>query len=537
MKKYSLFWVMLVGLLVPAIGASPSMAAVFHVTNATEFKDALKTAENNGEDDTIYLAAGTYQGSFRYRPSDTEHKGLAITGEPGTISREIILDGQGSQGVLSLYDDDSTGLLVDININGITIQNGLGGDGAGLRARFLQPSANVSITNCIIRNNSGRGYGAGIVIEGFPGGNVALENNLILNNTVTERYDGRSNGGGVAILSGSVQTTIRNNIVANNSASGITAPHGGGLFIQSGTIYLIGNTIYNNEANKGGGVYFSYAITANVYNNIIYGNTATEGGDIYFETVTNRNGYNNDWTDVYGAWTNSGSNLNTDPLFVDAANNDFHVEPTSPMVDTGTAAVPDPPGLPVTDFAGNPRVFGTAPDIGALETCPVYPKDGTTGTKMILMGSGYGSKKGKVLLGNAALTVSKWTEDSIQCQLPKALSPDTYNVTIRPQAKGSTPLTIPNGFTVKTPEIDSVEPNSGSEGDEITINGYYFGTKKGKVKLGTKTCKVLSWTMVPTTGESKIRFLVPKGLSSGAQQLTVTNGVGANITNFTVTAD
>jgi hypothetical protein len=40
--------------------------------------------------------------------------------------------------------------------------------------------------------------------------------------------------------------------------------------------------------------------------------------------------------------------------------------------------------------------------------------------------------------------------------------------------------------------------------------------------------------MDPTTGESEIHFVVPKGLSSGIQELKVTNGVGADTTNFTV---
>ena len=215
--KNLLVSLMLVGLLVLAICASQLMAAEFHVTNATEFKNALNTTENNGENDTISLAAGTYTGSFSYHPAETEHKSLTIAGEPGTISREIILDGRHLHGVLTLYDDNSTGSVVDININGITIQNGLGSGGAsGLRTRFLEQSANVSITNCIIKNNSGPGYGAGIVIEGFPGGNVTLENNLILNNIVTEYSNDHSNGGGVAILHGGGHVTIRNNIIANN---------------------------------------------------------------------------------------------------------------------------------------------------------------------------------------------------------------------------------------------------------------------------------------------------------------------------------
>jgi len=76
MEKNLSLWVTVVALLASAILASQSVAAEFHVTNVIEFKDALNTTENNGEDDVIYLAAGTYEGNFGYSPSETEHKAL-----------------------------------------------------------------------------------------------------------------------------------------------------------------------------------------------------------------------------------------------------------------------------------------------------------------------------------------------------------------------------------------------------------------------------------------------------------------------------
>ncbi len=84
------------------------------------------------------------------------------------------------------------------------------------------------------------------------------------------------------------------------------------------------------------------------------------------------------------------------------------------------------------------------------------------------------------------------------------------------------------------PEIDSVEPSSGSANDQITVTGFFFGTKKGKVTLDGKNCKVVSWMMAPATGDSEIQLVVPKGLASGTYELKVTNGVGTDTANFTV---
>jgi len=44
----------------------------------------------------------------------------------------------------------------------------------------------------------------------------------------------------------------------------------------------------------------------------------------------------------------------------------------------------------------------------------------------------------------------------------------------------------------------------------------------------------LTWTMDPKTGASKVRVVVPRGLSPGIHELTITNEVGSGTTNFTV---
>ena len=159
-------------------------------------------------------------------------------------------------------------------------------------------------------------------------------------------------------------------------------------------------------------------------------------------------------------------------------------------------------------------------------------EEGTIGTEITITGSGFGARKGKALVGTAALKILDWTDSSIRCQLTKALSPGIYDVTIRP--KGASPIIMLIGFVVKAPEIDSVDPTGGSAGDTITIYGSFFVTKKGKVTLGGKNCKVLNWTMDPTTGESEIEFVVPKRLTPGVNELKIINGVGSDTIDFTV---
>ncbi len=57
---------------------STSQAAVHQVQNATQLHAALTTSQNNGVDDTIRLAQGTYIGNFVY--SSHANGGLTVEG-------------------------------------------------------------------------------------------------------------------------------------------------------------------------------------------------------------------------------------------------------------------------------------------------------------------------------------------------------------------------------------------------------------------------------------------------------------------------
>jgi hypothetical protein len=160
----------------------------------------------------------------------------------------------------------------------------------------------------------------------------------------------------------------------------------------------------------------------------------------------------------------------------------------------------------------------------------VAPNEGTYGTQVVIEGAEFGAKNGKVLIGTVALKVSDWGPSPIKGSLGKVMTPGAYDVTIqRKDPKGATPLIEEDAFTVKGPEIDGVSPAyEGTAGDERTIEGSFFGTKKGKVYLAGKSCKVVSWV------ENEIKFVVPKKLPLGSQELKVDNKVGFVTTSFTV---
>jgi hypothetical protein len=175
----------------------------------------------------------------------------------------------------------------------------------------------------------------------------------------------------------------------------------------------------------------------------------------------------------------------------------------------------------------------------------LLPAEGTIGTQITITGSDFGSKKGKVFIENTATKIKAWTPSSINFEVKKPLSPESYSVTLAMKdPKGIEPIIIPGAFIMMAPRIISVDP-SGTPGAEKTISGNYFGSKKGKVYLEDpstgqkKNCKVTSWSMDSGTGISSLNFVVPKpkGYVPGvptSYNLKVTNKVGTATTTFRI---
>jgi hypothetical protein len=168
----------------------------------------------------------------------------------------------------------------------------------------------------------------------------------------------------------------------------------------------------------------------------------------------------------------------------------------------------------------------------------VSPNTGTIGTKLTLTGSNFGTKKGKVLIGGKAIKVISWDASSITCEINKTLPQGPHDVVIqRKDPKNALPITYSQAFTLMAPKVEEVRPFRGPVKTSVLLLGTFFGTKKGKVYLGDKRCKVLTWSMDGTTGESGILFIVPDKMSPEIYRLTVTNKM-ASVTQtdgFTIT--
>lgn len=407
--------------------AEVSWGAVFCVNTATELQNALDAAGWNGEDDIIKVAQGTYIGNFSF----SSNEGQSITLLGGYTSdcadrvinpSNTILDGGGS-GVVLFFDNWNGG---DILIEGFTIQNGdADNQGVGVSANSfsnffdIRKAGDITLNNNIITGNIAPGNfnGAGVMAcsysGSYPTGNVTLTNNTITGNT------SGGQAGGVSASTYSETGIAGDVILINNIITGNTAfDYAGGVEAitnspsgTAGNIILANNTITENTANsQGGGLSIYQPADRNlyVYNNIIWGNTAPAGGDIYFFLTGISNGYNNDYSDMYGSWTNSGNNINEDPLFVGGDN--YQLQDISPCIDAGDNSAPE---LPEFDFVGSLRIIdgdgdGTAiVDMGAYEYV-IYNLTIETSTG----GTTDPSPAIYSHLGGTEVTITAWPDDN-----------------------------------------------------------------------------------------------------------------------------
>jgi parallel beta-helix repeat protein len=504
---------------------------------------------------------------------EDQRQGISISGDIApTIDGFTITGGKAPDGGGISIHNASPLIRNNIITSNRTITSGSYKDGRG-GGIFADGKSSAAVTQNQISNNNS-GYGGGIYSASSQG--IRVTSNIIIQNTASHRAGG--------FLAENSPDRIQGNVISSNTA----AEDGGGILVWSAAPIIDANHLVGNSASSGAGIslgnnarpilsnnlmvnnsrdgIIASSSSPSVVNNTIVGdglNTSRYGIYLYASTdceppyctggaiknniivtygtgvygngpVTTSVDYNNLWGNVTGNNSLPGSaavgthNISADPVFQDESIGNYHLKGGSPCVNAG-----DPVGTPAafpTDLDGNLR--DALPDMGAYEFTPVRPNVGTLGTEITITGSEFGTKKNKVLLGQTSLKVLEWTNGTIRCTVPKALQPGPYDVIVQPWKAGQ--IVLDNAFTVAAPEIETINPVRGSTNDQITINGFFFGTKKGKVTIGGKNSRVILWTMDPVTGESEIKAVAPRGLNLGPQELKVTNGVGSDSVNFTI---
>ncbi len=296
-------------------------------------------------------------------------------------------------GGLSFIGGTNHILINNTIMSNTAILVGSSGDGGGI---YLGGGATATLIQNYLEDNLASVDGGGLYIAASS----TLSENIIISNTAA------SEGGGVYFKTEGI--LIRNQIAANH------ANEGGGLYLYTSAPTLEGNTVHHNTADtSGGGIYVINSTaqlqstlisenTAGTYGNGLYvtgaqpqlshttlvrndgGNSGVYIADSSIVTLTNtvlvshttglyvtsgttatlntllRFDNDSDWSGS-GTLIQEGRDIQQDPLFVDPAASDYHIDINSPALNKGVNT------SDTGDIDGDRRPLGGGYDLGADE--------------------------------------------------------------------------------------------------------------------------------------------------------------------------
>jgi len=370
---------------------------------------AINAAQNG---DTVLVAPGTYT-------ENIDFMGKAITVASSGGAAVTAIDGGGLGRVVTFQTAEGPTSV----LSGFTITHGFNSfSGAGVEVAGASPT----IQNNVITANQACS-GAGMELDGGAAvvRNNTISNNVqvgctgglgggiyahsagtaqILNNLITGNQMNNSGSGGAIALDAAGTLTISGNTIQGNSTDG----DGAGLWlVNSSDANIIQNLITDNTAAAGGGIYFLVPSGSRgplLVNNTIANNNAQIGSAVFADGFDGGTQFFNnlliapngpsavhcgnfanqqpvfDSNDAFspsgaaydGICSNqaaSASNISVDPLFVNVANKNYHLQSSSPAIDAGTNNAPD---LPQQDLDGNQRIAGSTAGCTGIVDLGVY---------------------------------------------------------------------------------------------------------------------------------------------------------------------
>jgi hypothetical protein len=210
--------------------------------------------------------------------------------------------------------------------------------------------------------------------------------------------------------------------------------------------------------------------------------------------------------------------------------------------------------------------FVAAPQPARSAAAIVSPESGTVGTRVVILGSGFGEARGKVVVDGeyrpvpippwcnesspqfdeeaydagecdkyydeealrvveaaapGVFAIESWSDTEIRCvvrRLPKAVRNGEYGgheIDVQPVGRYAEAISVSNGFYFETPSIQSAVV----AGAQVTIQGKNFEPSRGRVRIGGRQCQVTSWQMNADTGASTAACKLPKGLPGGTHAI------------------
>ncbi|MGI6277974.1 MAG: InlB B-repeat-containing protein [Brevefilum fermentans] len=356
--------------------------------------------------DTLYFEKGTYKGTTD--PIFTLTKAVSLIGGwdgsttiPYTINPrlyETVIDGGNMRRLLEI-DFISNKVIL---ISGITFRNGKAPGGLDFKGgAILVKDGGTRIESCRFENNSAQSYGGAIFVESddrfevkfnkFEGNHAGYGGGVLYISRKTDSPDAALIERNQLIENSTFQdglieverseTIINANLIENTEAvDGILIRSNQKVKITNNIIYWTHlpvdsfsaisvyyeegdptEIIHNTIINARWGIKQEYDAKMVLTNNIIYGCTTSIDLTKGINLSGSHNLFYNNQADPF---TLVNPITDQDPLFVNAAMQNYHLKKGSPAIDTGAVV------SLTDDFDGDERPMGDGYDIGADEFDP-----------------------------------------------------------------------------------------------------------------------------------------------------------------------
>lgn len=335
--------------------------SLIHTTNATIFSGDIV-----GNDD----ANVTFNNSTR---TDNVHNVLYIDANDVLLDGFIVSGGQAD--ATSGQFRFGAGIKTNSIRHNFTLKNSLIKNNVALWAAGISITAssftrsNIIFDSCIFENNLANSAAAFYVIPSQNRTlNFTMVNSLLKDNRTEDFGTNMGRGGSTGWVraffpnSGVVNLAIVNNTFVGNTNGGTATSDYGTLAISQqsgfyGTKEIANNIFWDNKDNAGSTAVAIGKLSDNALpSNVSVVNSIDENNFSNISSTTNTS--------------------NNNPLFTDAANDDYTLQPSSPAINGGDNTK-IPAGI-TTDLAGNTRIENATVDMGCYEklllTITVSPK-------------------------------------------------------------------------------------------------------------------------------------------------------------------
>ena len=330
--------------------------------------------------DTVLVQPGTYIENINYNGKDVIVASLFLTTQDTTYISSTIIDGN-QNGTVVIFDngESSDAILCGFKIlNGFkpTMSSGGGGvyihnsnphlhdliisanfatSGAGIYVHDASPIIN----NMIIIDNE-------VPLSGHGGGLYLMNcDNMIIKNLSIIHNETGTFGSGLFLIG--CESLIFENLIVSNNECGYFG--GGALYFDDSDAIILNSTIcYNNNQYSGGGLIGGENV--HLVNSVVYANSEPQ-------LEIDHSAY---YSLIQGGFPGIG-NIDTDPLFVNSGEGDFHLQDSSPCIGSGIDEI-EIDGItyfaPEFDLESNPRPAptGSMPDMGVYENLHGVPQVG-----------------------------------------------------------------------------------------------------------------------------------------------------------------